>query len=467
MNPLKEKSALLEPSAQEAPTETKPLTAFSGLSAPVREPVIDTDERKIGRRGMMILLFGFGGFMLWAIFAPLDEGVTASGSVTVASNRQTVQHLTGGTVEKLLVKEGQAVSRAQPLIELNDTQARAQLGVALTQFISSKAVEDRLLAERAGKESISFSPELQALGDDPRVRDAKALQTQLFSSRRASLKSELGILQENLRGLTEQLHGLQNLKTSREAQARWLAEELKGVRDLANEGYAPKNRLYQLERDAAEITGQLADTLANIGRVQNGISEVKLRSLGRQQEYQKEVESLLTDIQKETRAHADRLQALRYEAQHTVIRSPMDGMVVGLKIHTVGGVVQPGQALMDVVPQNEPLMIETMVDPSMSARVQPGMPVDISFPALNQRKTPVIPGEVQTFSADRLIDQKTGAPYFLAQVKVTAEGMKLIGNQQIKPGMPAAVVIKSGERSMLAYLVKPLTDRMNLAFKEN
>lgn len=457
MNLLNEKSVFLAPPAS------------GGAVSPVSESasVVDTDERKVSRKGMWFLLLGFGGFMAWAVFAPLDEGVTANGTVTVASNRQTIQHLTGGTVEKLLVKEGQSVAKNQALIELNDTQARAQLGITLTQFISAKAVEDRLFAERAGKASISFSAELQELGDDPRVQQAKALQTQLFTSRRASLRSELGILQENFRGQIEQLHGFQSLKLSREAQSKWLNEELKGVRDLASEGYVPKNRLYQLERAAAEINGGLAETIANIGQVQNRIAEVKLRSMARQQEYQKEVESQLTDIQKETRAHADRLQALRYEANNTVIRAPMDGMVVGLKVHTLGGVVQPGQPLMDVVPKNEPLIIEAMVDPSMSAKVQPGMPVDINFPALNQHTTPVIPGEVQTFSADRLIDQKSGAPYFLAQVKVTTEGMKMVSNQQIKPGMPAMVVIKSGERSMMAYLVKPMTDRMRLSFKEN
>lgn len=442
-------------------------TASSGSNTPARTGGVDTDERRISRWGLALLLIGFGGFMLWAIFAPLDEGVAASGTVTVTSNRQTVQHISGGTIEKLLVREGQKVARNQPLIELNATQARAQLGITLTQFISAKAVEDRLLAERDGKAGITFSAELDEMEGDARARQARALQTQLFASRRASLKSELGILQENLRGLAEQLQGFQNLKTSREAQSRWLAEELKGVRDLASEGYLPKNRLYQLERDAAEIHGALAETIANIGRVQNGISEVKLRSLARQQEYQKEVESQLTDIQKETRALADRLQALRYEAENTVIRAPMDGIVVGLKIHTVGGVVQPGQPLMDVVPQNEPLIIEAMVDPSMSAKVKPGMPVDIQFPALNQHTTPVIVGEVETFSADRLVDQKTGTPYYLAQVKVTEEGMKRIGSQQIMPGMPAVVVIKSGERSMLAYLIKPMTDRMRLAFKES
>ncbi|CUA83308.1 type I secretion membrane fusion protein, HlyD family [Gulbenkiania indica] len=427
---------------------------------------VDTDDKSISRWGMRVLLVGFGGFVLWAALAPLDEGVTANGTVIVASNRQTVQHLTGGIVDSILVEEGQPVKKGQPLVRLNDTQARAQLGMTLTQYISAKAVEDRLISERDNRPAVTFSPDLEKLAEDPRVREAKALQTQLFNTRRAALQSELGILRENLQGLSAQLSGYQALRESRQAQSRWITEELKGVRDLAQEGYVPKNRLYQLERSAAEANGALADTIANIGRTQNGISEVKMRLVARQQEYQKEVESQLTDIQKEATALADKLNALRYETSNTVIRAPMDGYVVGLKVHTVGGVVQGGQPLMDVVPHNEPLIIEAMVDPSMSAKVKPGMPVDITFPALNQHTTPVIPGEVQTFSADRLVDQKTGAPYFLAQVKVTSEGMKLIGKQQIRPGMPAAVVMKAGERTFLEYLLKPLKDRMALSFKE-
>lgn len=428
---------------------------------------VDTDDQRIGRCGMKIVLVGFGGFLLWAALAPLDEGVTANGTVIVASNRQTVQHLTGGSIEKLLVGEGDVVKKGQPLIQLNDTEARSQMGSTLAQFISARAIEDRLLAERAGLPSLVFSDELNALASDARVAQAKQLQTQLFNTRRDGLRNELKAQDENINGLQQQLHGFQGVKAARAEQSKWQDKELEGIRELAAGGYVPKNRLYQLERGAAELRGELADTIANIGRVQDSIAETKLRRIARQQDYQKEVESQLTDIQKETGALRDRLTAQRYVVANSTIRAPIDGLVAGLKVHTIGGVVQAGQALMDVVPTSQPLLIEAAVDPAMSAKVRTGLLVDVTFPALNQQTTPVIPGVVATFSADRLLDPKSGMSYYLAQVKVTPAGMKLQGEQPVKPGMPATIVIRSGERTMLRYLLKPVMDRMNLAFKES
>lgn len=427
---------------------------------------VDTDDRRISRFGMKVVIAGFGGFMLWAALAPLDEGVTANGNVIVASNRQTVQHLSGGSIEKLLVNEGDMVKKGQPLIQLNDTEARAQMGSTLAQFISARAIEDRLLAERNGAASLVFSDELNALAPDPRLTQAKLLQSQLFKTRREALNSELHAQDENINGLREQLRGFEDMKAARAEQSKWQEKELEGIRGLAAGGYVPKNRLYQQERSAAELKGSLADTMANIGRARDSIAETRLRRIMRQQDYQKEVESQLTDLQKETGALRDRLKAQRYTLSNSTIRSPMDGLIAGLKVHTLGGVVQPGQPLLEVVPVNQPLLIEAFVDPAMSAKVHAGLRVDVTFPALNQQTTPVMSGVVTTFSADRLIDQKSGLPYYLAQIKVS-DADKLVGEQQVKPGMPATIVIKSGERTMLQYLLKPIMDRMNLAFKES
>lgn len=433
---------------------------------PAGQPQIDTDDRRISRFGTRFLLAGFAGFVLWAAFAPLDEGVASNGTVVVADKRKTVQSITSGLVEKLNVREGDVVKQGQPIIELNATNARSQLEIALAQYISSRAVEDRLLAEGRNAANVSFSAELASLKDDPRVIEAQKLQQQFFQTRRSMLQSEQAILSENLQGLQVQLQGLQAMKVNRESQVKWFNEELKGMRAMASEGYVARNRLLQLERSAAEASGALSDTIANIGRIQNSIAEVKLKQIASRQDFQREVESQLTDVQKEVRALKERVDALRFDVANNSIKAPIDGMVVGLNMHTVGGVVQAGQPLMDVVPTNEPLIVEAQIDPSMSAKVHPGMPVDINFVALNQNKTPVIDGQVETFSADRIVDPKTGLPYFLARVKVTKEGMKKIGQQQIRSGMPVTVVIKSGERTMLQYLVKPLTDRLHFAFTE-
>lgn len=436
-------------------------------AASLQAAVVDIDDVRPMRWGLWILALGFGGFLLWAGLAPLDAGVSSQGTVVVASTRKTIQHLNGGTVERILVEEGTHVKRGDLLIQLNSTDARAQLGVAEAQSISAKAVESRLIAERDGRNKVTYTPALAAYGNDPRVQQAESLQNQLFTTRRANLKSQVGVLNEQAAGFEEQLKGYEALKASRQSQAKWMRQELQGIRDLAQDGYVPKNKLFQLERSADDLDGTLADTVANTGRVRNAISETKMKILAQKEDYQKEVESQLTDIQKESQALDDRLKSLRYAVDSMEIRSPINGIVMGLNIHTVGGVIQPGFHIMDVVPLDDPLIVEAQVSPELIGKVALGLPVDINFPALDRHTTPTIPGKVLTVSADRLVEQRTGMPYYLTQVKVTPEGMKLIGEQQIKAGMPATVVVKTGERTMLNYLFKPLLDRMHAAFKED
>jgi protease secretion system membrane fusion protein len=278
------------------------------------------------------------------------------------------------------------------------------------------------------------------------------------------LRNEISILNENLAGAQQQLRGLEEVKVNRESQLRSLKQELANIRDMADKGFVPRNRMFELERNVSQIAAGLAEDIANIGRTRNQISELKLRVLNRQQEYQKEVESQLTDVQKEVQSLADRMAALDYEAKNTLIRSPIDGTVVGLNIHTVGGVIRSGEPLMDVVPHNEPLIIQAQVPTNLIDKVHVGLPVEIQFPAFSHSQTPNIPGTVQVVAADSVVDQKTGMPYYSVKVQVTPEGMKMLGVHKIRPGMPATALLITGERTMLNYLLKPLIDRMNIAF---
>lgn len=428
-------------------------------------PKVDTDASRVSRWGMWVLVGGFGLFMLWAATAPLDAGVPANGTVTVAGNRKTIQHLTGGTIDAIEVKDGQAVKKDQVLVRLNATQAEAQLGMTQAQYIIAAAVEARLSAERMNAEKIDFSLVLDKVQQqDERVGNAIALQEQLFQSRRTALRNEISILNENLAGAQQQLRGLEEVKVNRESQLRSLKQELTNIRDMADKGFVPRNRMFELERNVSQIAAGLAEDIANIGRTRNQISELKLRVLNRQQEYQKEVESQLTDVQKEVQSLADRMAALDYEAKNTLIRSPIDGTVVGLNIHTVGGVIRSGEPLMDVVPHNEPLIIQAQVPTNLIDKVHVGLPVEIQFPAFSHSQTPNIPGTVQVVAADSVVDQKTGMPYYSVKVQVTPEGMKMLGVHKIRPGMPATALLITGERTMLNYLLKPLIDRMNIAF---
>ncbi len=413
------------------------------------------------------MLAGFGGFILWAILAPLDAGVVANATVNVTDNRKTIQHLTGGSVGAILVREGDLVQRNQPLIELDATRAIAEQGMVSAQYIVVSTVKSRLQAERDGATQVEFDPELLSrFAGDPRLDASVALQQRLFATRRAALSGEAEILRENIHGAEEQLKGLRQVQHSRSAQIRLLNQELDGVRSLAAEGYVTRNRMLELERNAAELSASLAQNIADTGRTRNQIAELKLRILQLEQNYQQEVQSQLSDMQKEAAALADRLRALDYEVSNTVIRSPIDGVVLGLSASTIGGVIQAGSRIMDVVPANEPLQVDAMVPVQAIDKMQPGLPVDIAFPAFNHAQTPNIPGRVLTISADRLIDETNKQPYYLAEIEVTADGMDKLGSNRIRPGMPATVTIKTGERNLMSYLMKPMLDRIDGAFKE-
>jgi len=431
------------------------------------QSVIDLDVGKHVRLGIWLVIAGFGGFLLWSWLAPLDAGVVATGTVKVTSNRKAVQHLSGGTVEAILVREGDVVKKGQEVVRLDALRATAEQGAISAQYIVSKTVENRLEAERDDLDLVTFDPALlERFGDDPRLVAAMDLQQRLLDTRRAGLAGEISILEENLAASAVQLKGLQQVYGARASQINFLNQELQGTRLLTAEGYVPRNRLLELERSNADLSAGQAENLNNIARARSQTTEIKLRILQRQHDYLKEVESQLTDTAKENTTLADRLRALDYEVSHTVIRSPIDGMVQSLSIATVGGIIQPGFKIMEIVPVNEPLQVDAMIPVQAIDKMVPGLDVDIAFPAFNHAQTPNIPGRVKTISADRLLDEESKQPFYLAQVEVTADGMNLLGSNHIRPGMPASVTIKTGERNMLSYLLKPMLERVDSSFKE-
>jgi protease secretion system membrane fusion protein len=428
---------------------------------------IDVDDHRPARWGVLLVILGFGGFLLWSWLAPLDAGIVANATVKVTSNRKTIQHLTGGSVEAILVREGDNVSKDQELVRLDATQALSEQGVVNAQFIATMTMENRLEAERDGLPDVVFDPAmLQRFAGNEHLNNAINLQRHLFTTRRTSLEGEVGILRESLISAETQIKGLQHIYGARSAQIGFLNQELVGVRQLAAEGYVPRNRMLELERTGSDLNASQADNLNNIARAKGQVADIKLRILQREFDYRKEVQSMLADVQKENSALTDRLQALDYQVRHTVIRSPIDGMVQGLSVSTIGGVIAPGFKIMEIVPAHEPLQIDAMIPVQAIDRMTPGLPVMISFPAFNHVQTPNIPGKVLTISADRLLNEENKQPFYLAQIEVTPAGMAMLGSNHIRAGMPASVTIKTGERNMLSYLLKPLLDRVNSAFKE-
>lgn len=432
----------------------------------ITQQEVNTDARSHARLGWWIVIAGAGGFLLWASLAPLDQGVPISGTVTVATNRKAIQHPAGGVVEEILVREGDVVKAGQPLVRMNDIQAKAQAEMARGQYFTARAAEARLIAERDGKQSVAFPPELESAKNEPRVLSNISLQNQLFAARRLAIQSELAAIDENLAGLGLQSRGAQESLDSQKQQVAFLKEQLDGMRDLAKDGYVARNRLLDLERAYAEITGSIAENIGNIGRAQRQISELKLRRVQRQQGYQSEVRAQLSDVQKEAEALKARLTSLDFDLENAIVKAPVDGTVVGMNVFTNGGVIGPGFRVMDIVPSEDQLIVEGQVPINLIDKVHPELEVELIFSAFNQNLTPHVPGIVTMVSADRLVDEKSGMPYYKIKAAVTPEGMKLIEHLQVRPGMPVNLFIKTGERTMMNYLLKPVLDNMKTSLTE-
>ncbi len=451
MKPLADKT--------ETPTDVVPIEQSPN-------EIVNTDDSVHTRLGWFIVIAGFGGFLLWAFFAPLDKGVPLSGTVTVSSNRKAVQHQTGGIIDKILVKEGETVQAGQVLVEMNDVQVKTQAEITRGQLYSARAVEARLIAERDNKSEITFPSLLLAMGNNPVVANNINLQRQLFSSRNLSMQHEIAALEENIAGLEVQLHGLQALRTSKQIQLDILDTQLDGLRELAEDGFVPRNRVFEMDRTHAQLTGEISENIGNIGRIQRQISELTLRRVQRQEENQKEVRQQLSDIQREAEALNSQLIGQDFELANVQVKAPVDGIVVGLDVFTHGGVIGAGFRMMDIVPNEDMLVITGEVPVHLIDKVHPGLHVDLIFSAFNQNKTPNIPGIVSRVSADRLTDEHTGMPYYNIKAKVAPEGIKLLSEHQVRAGMPVEIFIKTGERSLMNYMFKPILDRIHSSLSE-
>lgn len=439
------------------------------ISHDVEPLTVHTDAGTYSRLGWFIVLAGVLGFFLWASFAPLDKGVPLSGTVAKENNRKAIQHQSGGTIDQILVKDGDVVKAGQVVVRMNAVTSRAGAEMTRGQLFSARATEARLEAERDSRDAMALPEVLMPFKDDPRVQDNIALQKQLFSSRRSALHNELAAVDENIAGLKLQVQGLSESRDSKKVQLGLLKEQLDNMRDLAKEGYIPRSRLLDLERTYAQVSGAISEDIGNIGRTQRQVMELSLRRIQRTQEYQREVRTQLSDVQKEAESLANRLKALDFELAGADVKAPVGGVVVGLAVFTQGGVVSPGFKMMDIVPTDDGLVVEGQLAINLIDKVHTGLPVDLIFSAFNSNSTPHIPGELIQVSADRTVDEHSGQPYYKVRARVTPAGAKLIASHKlnITPGMPVEMFVKTGERTMMNYLLKPVFDRSKSALAED
>lgn len=429
--------------------------------------IASADTAGMARKGLLVLLLGLGGFLLWASLAPLDEGVPGVGSVAIDTKRKVVQHLSGGIVKEVLVREGEEVQADQVLIRLDASVSKADFESIRQRYLGLSAVQSRLQAEQNGLSSIEFKKDVLAAISDPLISDQLKNQRMLFESRRQALKAELKGMDDAINGLKAQRKGSQEVLVERQKQLLIIKEELANIRDLVKEGYAPRNRQMEIERMQADTQAAIADLMGSISRSASSIAELDQKLLSRKFEYRKEVESQLADVSREVQADAEKFAALKLTLERVDIRAPSKGHVMGLAVQTVGAVVQPGQKLMDVVPEKQELLLEAHIAPHLIDKIHEGLLADIRFSTFAHSPQLVVEGKVLSVSGDLVVDpQNPAISHYLARLQLTPAGISALGQRQMQPGMPAEIVIKTGERSMLTYLLHPLLKRLAGSMKE-
>lgn len=416
------------------------------------------------RVGIATLVVAVGGFGLWAGLAPLDAAAVARGEVKVENYRKTVQHMEGGIVRSIEVRDGDVVVQGQPLMFLDDTAIRARHEQLLSQYWDSLAAKARLAAERDGTPDIDFTHWLPQT-DHPRLHEVTRAQTNLFQARKATLDGQVAVLRKRLVLYDREADALLAEQTSKDRQLILVREEVATTAALVKKGLGLRPRLLALQRDAERLRGERDDYSARIARLRQAQASTELEIANVAYQHLNDVAAELRDVEGSIRDVEQQLTAVADSLKRTVVRSPQAGVVVALKVHTRGAVLQPGEEVMDIVPRNETLVVEAKVPPEDIDRVIPGRQAQIRFRTFLRGLTPPASGEVTQVSADLFHEERTGQPYYLARIAFDPESLKKLPGP-LTPGMQTDVLITTGERTALEYLLMPLTQRMALAMRE-
>ena len=431
------------------------------LAAPI-ETDIGNPSREI-RSGVLIAVAFFVAFLGWAAFVPLDAGVHATGSIAVAGNRQSVQHPDGGVVTAIHVREGQHVTAGEVLIELSAPELRAAERALTSDYLTLLAQRARLMAERSGRRSFAAPPEFASLPADDKdlASQAMDLQSSEMLARAAADSAQRSVLGQRAGQLTQQQSGYVKQRESLTRQHELIGEELDGLRSVAAKGYASINRVRALERAQADLEGQEAAMRAEYARAGEGIGETRMQSLTVTRNRLETIEDDLKDTQAKLSETLPKLVATREQLQRSLVRAPATGQVVGLNVFTVGGVVRPGETLMDVVPDGKELVIRAQINPGDADDVFVGQPAQVRFVSVHNRSLPLFTGKVRTMSADSFTDEKSGRAFFRAEIVVPESEFNrvrsVLGQGELRPGLPVEAVMTVRKRSALQYMMEPLT----------
>jgi len=458
-----------QPSSKQAlPVRT--VTAQKMMPVPSL-PVIEPLKRDLlGTKWLavviIVLFFGAGGG--WAATAPLSGAAVATGVVSPLGSRQTVQHLEGGIIREILVKDGDQVAADAVLFQLEDVGAQSEVGAYEGRLRAYAAEEARLIAERNGSETINFDHPVLADTDDPQIREVLALETNQFSARKASDDSRQAILRQRIAQIEKQIDGYNKQLTSTRRQKNLIREEIKGVKELYEKGYERKPRLLELQRSEAELLGTEGNLLSTVARAEETIAETELQIIDIKIRRSEEVDDDLSQVQARRIEVEELLKESQDRLTRTAITAPVAGTVLGLRFKTPGGVIRAGEPVLDIVPSEDELIIDAKVSPNDIDDVHVGNSAVVSFPAFATRSTTRIEGMVEQVSADSFEDERTGARYYGAKVKVDRELLReLAPHIELQPGMPAQVYIATVERTVLEYLLTPFTQMLERSFRES
>ena len=433
------------------------------LVLPTCAEVVAGDPSREIRLGTTIAVIFFVLFLGWAAFMPLDAGVHASGTIAVAGNRQSVQHRDGGVVTAIHVREGQHVRAGEVLIELSAPELKASERALTSDYLTLLAQRARLLAERTGQRNFAPPAEFASLSPADREIADQVLQMQRSEmiARSGAVSAQQGVLGQRARQLSEQQTGYVKQRQSLQEQQRLIAEELTGLKSIADKGFASMNRVRQLERAQADLQGQEAQMVAEYARAGQGIGETRMQSLSVSSDRLAQVENDLKDTQSKLSETLPKLVATREQLERSQVRAPATGQVVGLQVFTVGGVVAAGQKLMDIVPDGRELVIQAQLNPTDADDAYAGQSAQIRFASVHNRSLPLFTGRVRTVSADSFTDEKTGRSYFRAEIVVPEAELKrvrsVLGRGELRPGLPVEAVLTVRKRTALQYLLEPLT----------
>lgn len=446
------------------------LVAFRPLTASPDEPISvaqrDRLMKPIVAGGIAVAVFVVG-FLVWASLFSISGGVPAPGVIIVESNRKTVQHLDGGVVRQILVRDGDRVQKGQVLFRMDDTQARAQVDVLSVQYDSMVAQRARLEAQLADRPSIVFPAELMSRAGDPRVAGLMRDQQTLFEAGRAVYQSQVGVLGQRVQQLESRITGLNSQVTSVDQQETLVKDELSGVNSLYERGFAPKSRVLALQGRQAALVGEKGARQADIASAGQAIGESRLQLAQVREQRATEAAETLRQVQVQIGDVLPRLRAAQAVLERTVVRAPSEGAVIGLTQFTEGGVARPGERMLDIVPANANLVARVSIRPDHIDEVRVGMKAKITLQAYSSRKVPPIDGHVVELSADRITNDK-GESFFTANLAADSASLKKLGPEvKLSPGMPVTAMVVTGERTVMDYLLAPFEAMFEGALHEN